>query len=232
MVSDSSLPSGYGLIVRRQPRQGKDTWNAAQFRWYLRAARELTFAKPHTAQYLLLEKRGVTVPGGPWVALSDPFTADPKLFRRPGNRRKFDKVLQIIQVTAAIALEIAVSKDHMPKRRTAAKISRELAQEGLPGDGKRYDDSTVEKWHRLCVRGSHELAPLFKDGLEIFRGITWSDVLRVACVEAFLRAALHKLHDHDANGSRARRWFYEYVKQLRQEHDRVQRGHFFPEDSR
>jgi hypothetical protein len=184
----------------------------------------------------MLEKRGVEIPAGQWLALSDPFTADPEYFRRAGyrprssnkdgNGRRSDKVLQIVQVMAALALEIAVTDEHLGVEDSADEICKKLAKAGLLAPGahvKGYSTSAVKDWRQHCNRGSHKLTLLYAYGRKIFHNLKWREVLQLACVEANLRAALHELHKEDPDGTKAHSWFHEYLQQLREEHDRVQR---------
>lgn len=213
------FPSEQDLIVRAPPgaARGKVLHGLApQFTWCLRAEQELTFKKLHVEQRVMLQQRGIEVPTGSWIALSDAFTADPQIFKRAGNQRHSDQVLLIIQVTAALALEIAVSDASLRLEESSRKIARELGNAGLLRPGVRheaYSGHAVEKW-RKHHKGSSKL---YHDGLKIFRrsNRSWTDVLQLACVEARLRAGLHELHRDDPDGSKARAGFEEFLNTLR-----------------
>jgi hypothetical protein len=127
---------------------------------------------------------------------------------------------------AALALEIAVTDEHLVIEDSADEISKNLAKAGLLAPGahvKGYSSSTVKNWRQRCNRGSHELALLYAYGRKIFHNLDSREVLQLACVEASLRAALHELHTEDPDGTKAHSWFHEYLQQLREEHDQVQR---------
>jgi len=130
---------------------------------------------------------------------------------------------------AALALESAVADKHMAVISTADEISRKLSKAGLLAPGERvkaYSNSTVRHWRQSCNRGSHKMASLYADGRRIFHSLEWREVLQLTCVEAGLRAALHKLHMDDPDGTKAHAWFQERMQQNREEHDQVQREYF------
>ena len=152
------------------------------------------------------------------------YTADPKLYKRAGNKRHSDKVLQFIQVTAALALELAVSDQRLPLEDSSQKIVRDLGRAGLLSPGGRekyYSHDAVKKW-----RQRHKRSELLENGLSVFRGHPWTDVLDIACTEARLRTALHRLHEVDPNGSKARAGFEDFLDELWEEHEKLQREYF------
>jgi len=231
-IDEKQLPSLYGLIVRG-PQPSKPTkddrriW-AKQFRWSLAAGRELAIEKAHVEQLIMLESRGVTVPQGRWLALYDPFTADPRLFKLAGSKARSDKVLLVIQVTAALALDLAVSENGLPLAVSAKKVARELRQAGLlkPGDRELgYSHHAIIKWRNRYKQGSK----LYEEGLKIFRcqNLVWTEVLSIACTETRLRAELYKLHEDDPTGSKTRQEFERFIRERREEHERVQQEYFF-----
>jgi hypothetical protein len=204
--------------------------------WQARAKRELLFEKQEVGQYfeqrIMLEyQRGLKIPVGGWLALSDPFTADPRLFKRTAYKRSSDRVLLIIQVIAAIALEIAFTDNLSKQQDCAEEISEDLAKAGLRAPGGRKNQFTpaaVKKWRQHCKSGSHKLAGLYSAGLEIFRdkNTPWRDILGLAVVEVRLRKALHDLHCDDPAGIDTRAFFEEFFQKLRQEHEQIQREYF------
>jgi hypothetical protein len=157
----------------------------------------------------------------------DPFTADPQLVKRAGQKARSDKVLLFIQVTAVIALDLAVSENGLPLVGSAKKIARDLGQSGLLRPGSRqahYSHHAIKKW-----RDIHKGSKWFAKGLEIFRrqSLSWTEVLSLACREARLRAELYKLHEDDPTGSKTREEFERFTREEREEHERVQQEYFF-----
>jgi hypothetical protein len=227
-IGDKRQPD-YGLIVRT-PQPMKATWNdrfwVAQLFWSLECKRKLTSPKEHVEQRVMLERKGVSVPRGQWIALSDPFTANPQLFKRAGNKAHSDEVLLTIQVTAALALDLAVSQNELPAVAAEKKISRGLGQAGLMSPGAHqahYSHHAIKKW-----RDIHKRSEWFAKGLEIFRRqkLSWAEVLMLACMEARLRAELHKLHEDDPTGSKTHEEFERFKREVREEHERVQQEYF------
>ena len=180
---------------------------AAQWYWFERARRELHSPVFHDVQAFALRMKGVKAPKYP-LALFDPQTADPHSFALAGKKRQTDVSLLAIQVLAAIALEVACKYEGLSQESCDDAIVNDLRKVGLRGPGERvkaYMPGTAIKWRQRCNRGDPRLAELYRDGLAIFRRfcIPWRAIVGIACDEARLRAALHKLHHDDPKGKNA-----------------------------
>jgi hypothetical protein len=212
----NKLPSNWALTVPLHP---PCIAEPVQCHWHSRARAELPVTRFHFKQRVALEKRGVVVPYGKWVALDDPSTADPRSFN-PDRLIRTDTLLVVIKVTAALALEIAVRDEGKPLGLTSAQIARDLYKAGLKRPGGReepYSRYAVERWrkdHKAC-------SGLYRDGSAIFRSFKapWTVVLNLACVEARMRASLHKMHRDDPDGSKTLIAFQEWVAEFKAGHE-------------